>query len=159
MTQSEKLAYCAALIDGEGSLVLTKRAANGKSRHKRFDVEVKIAMNDNHGLLIFHEMFGGKISVGSKKINLKTGEEYCPAYVLRYSRIEKVRLICKSLMPYLQVKKEQAENILDFCDLKAAWNVQKALNTGSLDKFSYHGLMNNLFVRNKKLKQKNWIFD
>lgn len=150
----QTLNYIAGLTDGEGSIVISKRnIKNEKNKivRKNYEITLSIAMNDKQGLLKVQEIFGGNINIGSKKINKQTGNEYCPAYVLRYASKEKVKLILETILPYLQVKKEQAVNAIDcinFID-----------NSQNLSKFRKNSILNNYYVRAKSLKQKNWFIN
>lgn len=148
MTKKEKMIYCAGLVDGEGSLFLTK---NVKNNRKNFRATIKVSMNDIHGLLIFQSLYGGNINIGTKKINLETKKVYSPAYVLSYGAESKVKQIIEDLYPYLQVKKEQASLVHLFLLHKVG------IRENKISKFVGGGIMNNLYIKCKKLKSKNWI--
>jgi hypothetical protein len=148
MTYKEKLIYCAGLTDGEGSLILSKTVKNNK---KSYRPSIKISMNDIHGLLVFQSLFGGNINIGTKKVNSLTRKEYSPAYVLSYASESKVKQILEELYPYLQVKKEQSEIVHLFVLYK------EAIRENKISKFSGAGILNNLYIKCKKLKSKNWI--
>jgi hypothetical protein len=150
----QTLNYIAGLTDGEGSIVISKRNIkdkNNKIIRKSYEIRFTLAMNDKHGLLKVQEIFGGNINIGHKKINKQTGDEYCPAYVLSYSSREKVKLILETLLPYLQVKKEQAINALGFLEFIESNKYSK--------KFMKNGLLNNYYIKAKTLKQKNWLIN
>ena len=148
MTNKEKMIYCAGLIDGEGSLFIQKQIKNNRRSYR---ATVKIAMNDIQGLLIFQSLYGGNINIGTKKIDLKTKKVYSPAYVLSYGSEEKVRRIILDLHHYLQVKQEQALLINSFLLYKMV------IRENKISKFTGAGIMNNLYIKCKKLKSKNWI--
>ncbi len=155
MTLTEELAYCASVIDCEGSLYISK----SRRKNKRYAYRgiLSIAMNDKHGLELFQKVFGGKIRIGHKKINLETEKEYVPAYVLSFGAEGHVRTILKTLLPFFQVKVEQAELLIRFLDKQEeARLINKNIHKGARRK-PYGGIFNNFYIRCKNLKKKNWI--
>jgi len=151
MTYKEKLSYCAALLDSEGSLYLTKSYSKSKSKNSIFRAGIKIGMNDRMAIDLFIDVFGGKWYVGSKRICKLTQKEFSPAYVVQYNAEDKIKEIILSVLPYLQVKKEQAELLLEFLRYKN-WK-----RNGQITPFLAAGKLNNLYIKCKKLKSKNWI--
>ena len=149
MTYKEKLSYISGVFDGEGSLFLSKRV---KNKRKSWTANISVSMNDIHSLEIIKEVFGGNIRIGHKKIkDIQTKETYCPAYVISYGAEDKVKEIILLLLPYLQVKKEQAVLLLEFLRYKH-WK-----RNGRITPFSAAAQLNNLYIKCKKLKSKNWI--
>lgn len=148
MNYNEKLIYISGLFDGESSFFISKSIKNNK---KQYRARISIGINDEIGLIPVKEVFGGKIRIGNIKINTETGAEYSPAYVLSYSAESKVREICEKLMPFLRIKKEQAKLLLEFLNYKDFNRKNK------LSSFLLAGKFNNLYIKCKKLKSKNWI--
>lgn len=148
MTKREKLCYIAGVCDGESSLYISKTKKNNKNQYRAC---ISIAMNDVFSLRVIQDMWGGNINVGTKKVDLETKKVYSPAYVLSYGSESKVKQIIKDLYPYLQVKKEQAQLIYMFLLHK------EDVRIGKVSKFVGGGIMNNLYIKCKKLKSKNWI--
>lgn len=150
MENLQKLAYCAGLLDGEGSIYLSK---SSKSKSKQYKPGLSISMNDVAGLKVFQSIFGGNIRVGNKRIKLNSKkEEFARAYILSYGAKNDIKKILESLLEFLHVKQEQAITMLDyiyyldiFADLKT-------------DKFRANGIKNNYYIKLKTQKSKNWIY-
>jgi hypothetical protein len=148
MTKTEKLSYISGILDGEGYFGLSKSSRKNKTEYR---ARIAIGINDKIGLIPIQEVFGGKIRVGTIKINHATKQEYSPAYILSFSSESKVREICESLLPYLRIKKEQAKVLLEFLQYKGF------KRNNEVSPFFVAGKFNNLYIKCKKLKSKNWI--
>jgi len=55
MTTTEKLAYCAGLVDGEGCVGMYLNSHNGN-----YQLRISVEMGDREGLKILDELFPGK---------------------------------------------------------------------------------------------------
>lgn len=101
MKDSAKLAYAAALIDGEGCI-------NISLHNQGFVVQIKVAMKDPGAITFMNENFGGNVT---KYMQKNWGEMF------QWSTSGKK---CKELLlgiaPFLQVKKQQAEVALCFIE-------------------------------------------
>lgn len=148
MTNKEKLSYISGILDGEGYFGLSKSSRKNKTEYR---ARIAIGINDKTGLIPIQEVFGGKIRVGTVKVNHTTKQEYSPAYILSFASESKVREICEALLPYLRIKKEQAKVLIDFLDYK---DFKRKKQVSS---FLVGGKFNNLYIKCKKLKSKNWI--
>ncbi len=149
MTIQEKYSYISGILDGEGSFYIQKSIRKNKKLEYR--ATIKIGINDKIGLKILQEIFGGIIHIGTAKINKETGESYSPPWVLSYSSTDKVKEIIEKLLPYLQIKKDQGELLLEFIEFKK--------QSAGLSRFRRNGILNNYYIKCKKLKQKNWIIN
>lgn len=139
------ISYCSGIMDGEGSIYLSK------SRGK-FKPGLSISMNDIHGLEVFKTLFGGKIRIGKKRIKLDSkNNAYARAYIISYGSYSKIKEILSHLLPFLRVKKEQAETMLDFIYFHD--------HKDDFDSFYLGGQKSNFYRRLKALKKKNWNYD
>lgn len=145
LSRTEQLSYLAGVIDSEGSIYITK--SSSRKNRSRYRAAVQIAMNDKAALLLFQKFFGGKILVGSRKLNVKTKELYTPAYIIRHTSADAVKAILRTLYPYLQVKKNQAKIVLKFLTVKDS----------VADNFERNGRLNNLFLSCRASKSQGWI--
>lgn len=141
MNPSEQYAYLAGIVDGEGSLYITK------SKNKQFTAGLKIAMNDKPALVLFRSVFGGKISKGTRKIDKRNNKLYAPAWVLQYRSLGDIKSIITKLLPYLQVKSIQAKIILEFIEMKFFPG----------NKFQTQGQLNNKYIQCRAEKKRGWI--
>ncbi len=141
MNTNEQYAYLAGIVDGEGSIYITK------SKDKQFTAGLKIAMNDKPALLLFQSVFGGKISKGTRKIDKRNNKLYAPAWVLQYRSLSDIKFIITKLAPFLRVKNKQAQIILDFIELKFFPG----------DKFQTQGQLNNKYIQCRAEKKRGWI--
>ena len=141
MNPNEQYAYLAGIVDGEGSIYITK------SKNKQFTAGLKVAMNDKPALTLFQSVFGGKISKGTRKIDKRNNKLYAPAWVLQYRSLNDIKSIITKLTPFLQVKRKQAEIVLDFIELKFFPG----------DKFQTQGQLNNKYIQCRAEKKRGWI--
>jgi len=93
------LAYLAGLADGEGCFGITK------TKNECYYARFSISMVDYSGVKVFEEVFGLRV----RKQFLKNK----PFYAVFATTDNLERLIVK-LLPYLRVKKKEAQLILDF---------------------------------------------
>ena len=100
-TKRTDLAYIAGLIDGEGCI--TVKQHRSKAGLTRFDISVEVAMVANQPVQLIQALFGGNIYHRPPNNRGK----------LDYSKImlsgEKAATMLKLILPYLLVKKPQAE--------------------------------------------------
>jgi hypothetical protein len=141
MNTNEQYAYLAGIVDGEGSIYITK------SKDKQFTAGLKVAMNDKPALVLFQSVFGGKISKGTRKIDKRNNKLYAPAWVLQYRSLNDIKSIITKLTPFLQVKRKQAQIVLDFIELK--------FFPGG--KFQTQGQLNNKYIQCRAEKKRGWI--
>ena len=118
MTLQSKLAYLAGFMDGEGSFSIVKtyqivKAVDGtKSKKIRYHLHIKIANTNLPVLQWIVENFGGVVYT-KKNWNPKWKQRY-DWTLTKNSRIE---VFILGILPYLQIKKEQAQIALDFSRL------------------------------------------
>ena len=112
LSEVEK-AYLAGFIDGEGCITL--KLYSRKWKNERQYVTAKITVTNAHRDVIAFVgyVFNRKITE-EKRYNWKT------AWRVQIDRLEDVREIIKYLLPYLKVKRKQAELLLEFCNYRLA---------------------------------------
>ena len=106
MNKTEKLAYIAGLIDGEGCLGITKvQSKNSLCYYERMSIHMK----DPQGILLLCEELG--LETKRSRIN---GKPYYSAYACS----KKLKEILIKVKPFLQVKQREAELLLSLIKLK-----------------------------------------
>jgi hypothetical protein len=113
-------AYLAGLLDGEGyvSIWEVKKGQKKKWLHTHetyYHPVIKIVMTDEPIIRWLKDSFGGTLEVrrlGEKNINWKTSY----GWMLRKAQVVE---FLRHVSPYLRVKKQQAEIILEFSKLKS----------------------------------------
>ena len=140
--------YIAALIDGEGSLTISKHRT--KTGNLTYRARLTIGMNDPHAIKFMQELFGGTVRLGKKKIHSITGEEYAPAHIIEYGAYNTLVYILTNVRKFTKVKTEQVDALLEFLDLKT-------VQANNPSKFKRNGYFNNYYVKLKSLKHKYWI--
>lgn len=98
------IAYCAGIIDGEGSITIGKgkqRVGPGYS----YEVLVSVHMMDGYVPKYLSECFGGKLSKTPAFHNHRKGD-YSFCYHANGSR---ARALLSMIIPYLKIKRKQAE--------------------------------------------------
>jgi hypothetical protein len=102
-TKQNLLAYAAGIIDGEGSITLLHSFPKRRSLHENWHLRIDVKMNNGKPLELLKGLFGGNISVGR---GLKQGN--FPSFSWEIGSIRAKRCL-KALIPFLRVKKAQAE--------------------------------------------------
>ena len=100
------LAYIAGFVDGEGHILILS-ANTGTS----FVAQLGISNTNVEILEWIQEIFGGYIYDKQKVKGRKQG------YQIRWNRRNRVKEILTLLLPYLKVKRAQAEVVIEFCEL------------------------------------------
>lgn len=108
-------AYLAGLIDGEGSFVIQKTAVEKiakscKSKTTKYLAYFCIGMVDKAPLELIQE------TIGSGKVYEERVPERRSIWRIRFAGRIKLMPFIKNLLPYLIVKKKQAELMLEFCE-------------------------------------------
>lgn len=155
--KNEDLAYMAGILDGEGSLFISKTKKDKDDVRVRYQAGIKIGMNDSAALLVFQKYFGGNINIGSKKVKVADGSEYTRAYILQYSSESKIIEILSLLTPFLKVKKEQSEILTSFIISKKLFNMSLSLMGNKSAKGLYYGRLNNFYLKSRAAKKRNWL--
>ena len=101
------LAYAAGIIDGEGTLIISVRHQT-KERQMTFCSRIAVGMNNVRPLDLLYGLFGG--SIRTKSTRSKSGK-YRNGFVWEISG-EKAKHVSKMLLPFLKVKREQAEILI-----------------------------------------------
>lgn len=94
------IAYLAGIVDGEGYIAIRK---NGN----RYQPIVKVGMTDKEVVETLAETFGGFVYVSK----LKSGRFI---YTWQVLKKELVEVTLTALLPYLRVKRKQADHLLEF---------------------------------------------
>lgn len=110
-----RIAYLAGIIDGEGSLVISCR------RNENYIARMQVGMVEPRVIELLQETFGGKI-YSSK---MKSGRVIHRWHLVKSSEIS---ACCEAILPYLIVKRTQAEALLAFSSHPGA-SVNKGVRT------------------------------
>lgn len=106
--------YLAGLIDGEGYLAILPSRAKGL-KNPSFEPVVKIGMTGRNSLMLFENLktiYGGTIELRSQQTK---GGRLAYTYTLKSRR--RVAYMLSVILPYLLIKKIQAELLAEFCEL------------------------------------------
>jgi len=115
--QAVLYAYFAGLFDGEGTIRINKVSTIKDCLNPRYAPAISIGMSDEKIMNLFAETFGGKLRIEcvlNRKVMYRWGT----------SGRKIVPQVIRKLLPYLQVKKEQANLVIDFCE-KGKWRREK----------------------------------
>ena len=102
------LAYCAGIIDGEGSIYLGKRVPGRRRKSFYYEATVAVTMTNRAALKLLSKVFGGKVRT-AKAVTVVHKKIYGWR---RYA--QNAENAIKRLLPYLHVKKRQAKLALKF---------------------------------------------
>ena len=120
LTEIEK-AYWAGLLDGEGTIGLyTHHDTMGKYRSGyAWNPFVRIYLSKGHEIL--NEIVNAYQGKLKSQINKNTGLNHKTQTVMWYvlfGSCKKIRPLLVDLLPYLRIKKAQAELLLEYCNLR-----------------------------------------
>ncbi len=99
----EQLAYTAGFIDGEGSIQIR----NKKNRHQH-SVRMEVKNTNLDVLMYLKNLFGGSI-----QCRIYQNKNHKQAYSWTLSNLSAVNFL-KSILPFLRIKKSQAELAIEF---------------------------------------------
>jgi len=123
MNLKEKIIYCAGIVDGEGYVAIKKTRYLKSCPSPTYHERIQIRMINEEAINLFKEVFGGNYYY--EKPNCKNGK---PLYCYQASDLIAYK-ICKILLPYLIVKKDNAERIMKLRESK--YNISKAQRGGN----------------------------
>lgn len=107
---NEQKAYMAGIIDGEGTIRIKKTFQKVRPCYVGL---VKIEMTNVGPIELMSKYFGGNYyTYGPRKENWKT------TYTYSTNHSERVYTILKELLPYLEIKKQQALAVIHFLETK-----------------------------------------
>lgn len=111
MTQTETLAYCAGVIDSDGSIYLGL-CTNAKGI-KTLREEIQVKQVEPEAVEILKQAFGGWTSYTQRtsNTNIHCGPQR-PLYGWRIA-YGKACVVLEQLLPYLQIKRKQAELVIE----------------------------------------------
>lgn len=116
MTHNEILAYLAGLVDGEGYIGIKKspayRAITGRV-NPAYHERIQVRMVDRAGLDLLSKTLGGWLY--TEKPHTRNGR---PLWCYQASD-QRAAEVCRTLLPYLRIKQQQAALLLRLRDEKA----------------------------------------
>jgi hypothetical protein len=120
------LAYFAGLFDGEGCINVTEVKPRPGRCSPTFQTLAQVSMTDRRSLDLLMDSFGGSIRLASKK-----GAR--PIWIWRvYHKTAKQFL--EAILPYLVVKKLQAELLIELENGVPGRGIQKRLSDGEIER-------------------------
>ena len=127
MDKQQILAYAAGIVDGEGCLTISKQIRKDRpSPSYRSSVTVS---NTNPVLIqFFKDNFGGVFYKHSDERTDKNNKNWATAYTW-YCSCSNVVEFLESILPYLLIKKGQAEEVINFQKTKSSYP-RKSLGQG-----------------------------
>lgn len=119
---NEEWAYIAGLLDGEGCIYISKNRPSKRTRTVNPFYRLYVVISNTHlGAMVWlHNQLGG--SLAQQKAT-RTSFSSNPIWNWRLSTRQAARFL-EAVLPYLRIKKEQAEVALEF------YHVQKRTWTG-----------------------------
>ena len=99
-------AYMAGIMDGEGCFFIGNYSGNRKNGDKHFQTVIKIASTDKSLVDWLFETFGGSIRQYTPNQMAKNCRKQVYAWQATSNRLLH---ICEIILPYLVIKKKQAE--------------------------------------------------
>jgi hypothetical protein len=107
-SEDPRYAYLAGILDGEGSICISKTTPKGLAKSPWFAGSISVGMTSKQVVKTFKDKFGGSFST-SKPNGLGDKRIY------RWMVIsQNARLVAKTLLPFLKIKKRQASLLIKF---------------------------------------------
>ena len=127
------IAYIAGLIDGEGYIGIKKASVRKDCFHPSYHARIQIRMVDEPAIKFITETLGGQYY--KEKPNANNGRPlYC------YQASDKIAAtILKTIIPYLKVKKQSAETVLQLRKLQSKGTKHRTKITGYREFPNIHG--------------------
>jgi len=110
--KGNKLAYMAGVLDGDGSFSLIKRSSE---RSPLYFPMVQLANVSASLIELFRKEFGGSVRI-RKPYVAADGHARQQSIGWKVEKKNQCAPTIDSVVPYLQIKKERAEYLLDFCN-------------------------------------------
>ncbi len=110
MTSEAERAYAAGFLDGEGCIAIIKGGRNPNNGDTYFQAGVYVSQVDPTPLLWLREHWGGTITAKKGSSGTRAWQWHVRSQ-LAYS-------ILRDVLPYLQVKRANAENALKLAELR-----------------------------------------
>lgn len=112
MDRDALVAWAAGFVDGEGSIFLVRYTQAGGSQ--TYGLRLSVGQVDPEPLFRLKELWGGAIQFVAKR-----GTSKADSYMWCLAGALVVRA-CKDILPYLTVKRHQAELAIDYAPLQAS---------------------------------------
>lgn len=143
-----QLAYLAGLIDGEGCFIIGAYAKNPKTGTPHFHTTIQLSSVDECVIDWLVENFGGKKSFYTAKQTPKNSRRA----VFRWTIwSDHVKHVCQVILPYLVIKKNQAEIMIQMRDTFEKTRMKKGQQgTQPIDK-DVLDIRHKLFLKLKSL--------
>jgi hypothetical protein len=120
------LAYAAGIIDGEGSLVITRRTTR-----QTYHAQITVSMCEPQAITFLFTAFGGHVM--RQRVQHPGRPEHRPADIWGCAAKEAAH-VCRVLLPFLRVKRQQALNVIELQQIHA-----KITKNTNLQRASRHG--------------------
>jgi len=104
-----KLAYLAGIIDGEGTIDFIKN----KTRRRREVAPRLKVVNTDFGLIKWLAELGGRFYRYERK-----DRRHKPSYEWFISGVQNIQPLLQAILPYLVIKRRNAERVLEFCRIE-----------------------------------------
>lgn len=116
MSRATLLAYCAGVVDSDGTIGVKRQTYSmriiGDSAQPSYSERVCVRQVEPQAIHLLHELFGGYLSVCDP--SARRGK---PLFQWQVTDRKAARTL-RSLLPYLRIKRAQAENCLALRQIK-----------------------------------------
>jgi len=142
------LSYVGGLIDGEGSIMITRSTSGYGRKTPSYTPRIKIAMTDIEAIEYVFESTGfGKIN---KEVDRRDGGIRKVIYQWQVHSLEKCKEFAELILPYLVVKIPQAKLMIEYCSRFCIQN--KCMDGVPKDERSYR---EDMYEKMHKLNMRN----
>jgi hypothetical protein len=110
----EKKCYVAGIVDGEGTISISFYRPRGSSKIMPNMMPIVLVSNSNRDLINYlHPLLLGSTLKTAKATDIRK-----EVYAIQVARLLDVEALLTQILPYLVVKRRQAELVLEYCALR-----------------------------------------
>jgi len=120
----EDILYLAGLLDGEGMITISVRKGGKTIKGKIYErVGLTPIISFTNSCKNLIDWLTSVLRGSTLKSPYEKGDKWKVVYTLQIARLLDVKLFLEQTLPFLKVKRRQAELVLEFCDLrlKSKW--------------------------------------
>lgn len=129
----DDLVYAAAIIDGEGSICLSRTQNFNRKKIKYYTYMVRVVVGNTNSILTdwLHSLFGGKL-----KFYKRYGKNK-DFYLWQLTTKDEIQIFLTKVRPYIKLKIKQVDSMFEYLEMfqvndpsrrQVMWEAMSALN-------------------------------
>lgn len=152
------LSYIAGIMDSDGYIGIVKQSEIRRKKNvtRCFRPVVTVTQAQSQAIAFLKETFGGHCGISKQSKNSHGWREL---YRWNICNRKDVKAFLEAILPYLRIKKEQAEMVIEYCNIREKALQDKSISRNEKGQFSksskntYSGIEEIMWKDIKKLNQ------